>query len=245
MQNFKQAITQRAYFPLVLNGMNSFKIGMEVGVADGRFSELFLKHIAKNFTWYMIEPFPTKYLQQRLDASCRHNLSWCKRNIGNGVQYIHKKGFSLDADVLNELSGIKFDFIYLDGAHDYVNVKKEMVAYWPLLRSGGILAGHDYCKSSHVQKVPVIGCRTRSDCKAVPICGEYTSYGKMFKRQRKVADQSGVVRAVQEWLLETDSSLVLRHTLENFTRASLLAHNVQFDLAITNTRNPSWYFMKP
>jgi hypothetical protein len=28
--------------------------------------------------------------------------------------------------------------------HDYCGVMEDLVAYWPKLRSGGIIAGHDY-----------------------------------------------------------------------------------------------------
>jgi predicted O-methyltransferase YrrM len=36
------------------------------------------------------------------------------------------------------------DFVYLDAFHSYDRVIREMSAYYPLLRSGGILAGHDF-----------------------------------------------------------------------------------------------------
>ena len=37
-----------------------------------------------------------------------------------------------------------FDFIYIDASHDYASVKKNLHAWWPKLRSGGIMGGHDY-----------------------------------------------------------------------------------------------------
>merc|ERR1719359_2654789 len=48
---------------------------MEVGVADGRFSEHFLSD-ARPKTWYMVEPFPNKCFRpairrQRAGAACR------------------------------------------------------------------------------------------------------------------------------------------------------------------------------
>lgn len=36
------------------------------------------------------------------------------------------------------------DFVYLDGDHSYEAVKADIRAWWPLIKSGGILAGHDW-----------------------------------------------------------------------------------------------------
>lgn len=36
------------------------------------------------------------------------------------------------------------DFIYIDGSHEYEDVKRDLVSYWPLLKAGGVMAGDDY-----------------------------------------------------------------------------------------------------
>jgi predicted O-methyltransferase YrrM len=36
------------------------------------------------------------------------------------------------------------DVVYVDGSHEYVDVVKDLQAFWPKLGPGGFLCGHDY-----------------------------------------------------------------------------------------------------
>eukprot|EP00662_Eupelagonemidae_sp_cell21_P052294 gene52294-24342_t len=104
---------------------------------------------------------------------------------------------SLDRELLAAVADESLDFIYLDGAHDYANVKREMAAWWP--KPAG----------------------------------------------RVAANQHGIVRAVHEWLAAQRGAPALRHTEEDFTRASLAADGLDYSLVITTNRNPSWFLFKP
>ena len=37
-----------------------------------------------------------------------------------------------------------FDWVYIDADHHYENVKQDLEAWYPKVREGGIVAGHDY-----------------------------------------------------------------------------------------------------
>lgn len=37
-----------------------------------------------------------------------------------------------------------FDWVYIDAAHDFNNVLADLVSWYPKVRSGGLIAGHDY-----------------------------------------------------------------------------------------------------
>ena len=225
---FMAAHPSRAYFAHLSRGL----VVAEIGVAQARFSEHLLLH-ARPSRMYLIEPFPHEDMMDRLSTS------WKVRGIGNATDISFLKGFSLDQHVLSEVPPASVDFVYLDGAHDYENVKKEMGPYWDRVAPGGILAGHDYCNRGEA----TAAC---SSCRDVPRCGTYTPFGvKNGKKPGNVANQVGVVKAVQEWVTTSHPELRIHHTLENFTRASLRSDGYDFDLVITMTRNPSWWIFKP
>ena len=43
-----------------------------------------------------------------------------------------------------------FDMIYIDGDHDYIGIKNDLINYYPKLKTGGIFAGHDYTEDCGV-----------------------------------------------------------------------------------------------
>ena len=46
--------------------------------------------------------------------------------------------------------GIQLDFVYVDARHDYSGCWEDMTNWWPIVRSGGILAGHDFENADEV-----------------------------------------------------------------------------------------------
>lgn len=45
------------------------------------------------------------------------------------------------------------DFVYIDARHDYCGVLEDLVAYYPKLRPGAIMAGHDFMDNVEVQRL--------------------------------------------------------------------------------------------
>lgn len=46
-----------------------------------------------------------------------------------------------------------FDYIYVDARHDYKGVLEDINLWWPKLKVGGIMAGHDYIDTEEVAKI--------------------------------------------------------------------------------------------
>lgn len=55
---------------------------------------------------------------------------------------------SKDATGAIQVAFVNPDFVYIDGAHDRASVETDIATWWPLLKKGGVLAGHDYVKAA-------------------------------------------------------------------------------------------------
>lgn len=66
---------------------------------------------------------------------------------------------SLSWDGAKNYEDNSIDFVFIDAAHDYESVTKDLNAWYPKLKKDGIIAGHDY----------------------VPTCGVYSAVNDFFK----------------------------------------------------------------
>ena len=51
---------------------------------------------------------------------------------------------NLSVSCAETIPDLSLDFVYIDARHDYKGCLQDLLAYWPKLRPGGIMAGHDY-----------------------------------------------------------------------------------------------------
>jgi|ETNvirenome_6_85_1030632.scaffolds.fasta_scaffold08475_2 hypothetical protein len=56
--------------------------------------------------------------------------------------YTVMRGFSYNTHIY--FDDRHMDFVYIDGDHSYEAVKQDIADWWPKIKQGGILAGHDY-----------------------------------------------------------------------------------------------------
>lgn len=108
-----------------------------------------LKILNKKATIHGIDTFKgDETCQFHLDTVAAHGGSIKSQFIQNvsdlGLTINPIEALTLDAAKLFEDNSI--DFCFIDAAHDYESVKKDIMAYWPKVKNGGILAGHDYEK---------------------------------------------------------------------------------------------------
>lgn len=125
---------------------NNLALGLEVGTAYGNNAEYLLKNTGI-VQLYCVDPYkfypamPGFVCQEEYDILYRYTLQKLHGyyNFMSIFRMDSKKAFQYLDD-----RGYVFDFIFLDGDHEYETVKWEGENYKTLLRKGGILCGHDY-----------------------------------------------------------------------------------------------------
>ena len=118
-------------------------IGVEIGVYKGKNALSILKTLNVK-KLYLIDPYvyyddygDVAGGQKAFDKLLEKTIKTLK---GYEDRYVLIKKTANDAliDIPNNL-----DFVYIDGNHKYDYVKQDIENYYPKLKSGGILAGHD------------------------------------------------------------------------------------------------------
>lgn len=112
-------------------------VGVEIGVYRGTSSTVFLDRCA---FMHFIDPCMNYPENPDTDWFCPEQafLELLKPYAG---RFSFIKGFS--ADVSEHIPQV--DFIFIDANHEYEFVKQDCELYWPKIKPGGFLCGHDYC----------------------------------------------------------------------------------------------------
>lgn len=121
-----------------------YKIGAEVGVERGLYSEVLCKAIPnlKLFSvdaWTAYDNYRDHVSQEKLDAI---QADATRRLAPFDCKLI--KGFSMD--VVKEFEDESLDFVYIDGNHEFQQTVNDICEWQKKVKVGGIIAGHDYIK---------------------------------------------------------------------------------------------------
>jgi hypothetical protein len=141
-------VPSREEIPVLLNRRGLLGTGAEIGVKVGNYSDLLLR------TWLgrkliSIDPWLEADPAEYADTA----------NVPQGMQ----DGFYADAcarlarhgerseiwrmtsaEGAARVTEASLDFAYIDARHDYDSVLEDVELWFPKLRAGGVLAGHDY-----------------------------------------------------------------------------------------------------
>lgn len=123
-----------------------FKVGVEVGVQYGQCSERLLKNgVVEKL--YGIDPYDTNIFEisplRGLDEEIMIHALNRLEIFENRFQLIRKTS----NEALFDIDG-PIDFVYLDGMTTKQAVYDDISYWWPKIKSGGIMVGHNYGHSS-------------------------------------------------------------------------------------------------
>jgi hypothetical protein len=136
-------VGHRERFGLVLNARGLRGEAVELGTFEGRFAASFLQHWGGRLLT-CVDPWRAGYddrdpassadMEQAL-AAARAVMA----KFGERSRLLRMTG--------HEAAGLfpsgVLDFVYIDARHREEDVRRDIADWWPKLKSGGILAGHD------------------------------------------------------------------------------------------------------
>lgn len=144
----KIEIDSRDQFGLYLNKLGLHGTGVEVGTHRGEFAAKILQHWTEG-NLYCVDPWENlpeykeqaKYLWDSTSRNqdLQHFISvvepfyprchWFQTTSKEAADRLFEDG--------------ELDFVYLDGNHEEPYVTEDIHLWWPKIKSGGLLAGHD------------------------------------------------------------------------------------------------------
>ena len=116
---------------------------VEVGVWKGRSAAFLAVEIinsGKTITLDLVDTWDGSIEHQPLQEDV---FEVFKKNIEPVMPYVNIRRMNSLSAASTYADG-SLDFVFIDAAHDYDNVKADILAWMPKVKPGGYLAGHDY-----------------------------------------------------------------------------------------------------
>jgi hypothetical protein len=114
--------------------------GAEVGVQYGLFSNT----IANDWSGNII--CVDKWESGEVFEVAKHTLNNPKFKLFRGDS----------VEIAKQIQDGGLDWVYIDADHHYENVLADIEAWYPKVRSGGIVSGHDYCEYLDMTVIPAV-----------------------------------------------------------------------------------------
>jgi len=152
---------------IILHNKKEDMVIVEVGVWQGETSVYYIP-IAQQFTkniylvdWFRGNPEERTHAPIGDDP---HKYDEAQHDTRKGVLIENLREIGATATILDEdsveaaqrFSHKSIDFCFIDANHSYGGVKRDINAYLPRMKPGGIIAGHDYDKSGQPEVVQAV-----------------------------------------------------------------------------------------
>tara|TARA_Y100000034_G_scaffold30942_1_gene37816 strand:- start:1605 stop:2231 length:627 start_codon:yes stop_codon:yes gene_type:complete len=137
-------IVSRNDIPEFLTSCNLVGSGAEIGTFQGEYAKIILDRWPG--TLYMVDPW-RPLGEEYQDASNQKDhldaYSTTMQNINGHEERAHMIR-ALSHQAVKLFADNSLDFVYIDGSHAYDYVKEDIRLWYPKVKKGGLVAGHDY-----------------------------------------------------------------------------------------------------
>ena len=125
--------------PSIVNAAGWDKVvGIEIGV-DSAMSTTWLLDNIPNLTLYGVDPYE-EYSEMPDRPLSYESMVMYTKKYGYNFRLIQKRS----DDAVTHFADESIDFVFIDGMHQYEQCKRDIENYYPKIKSGGYIFGHDY-----------------------------------------------------------------------------------------------------
>lgn len=150
MKTIKTKVVTRYDFANLINELE-LKVGVELGVNKGAYSDFILSHSNLD-KLYSVDSWSTDY-SETLAASFKkwtinHGELEQAEKTSRTVLSKHKDRSTIikanSFDAAEQFEDNSVDFVFFDAGHRFTGFALDMIKWWPKIKDGGLIAGHDY-----------------------------------------------------------------------------------------------------
>ena len=130
-------------------------VGAEVGVHRGDLSERILDrldparlHLIDPWLYFESSKYERSWYggtagggERNMERRYRGVLRRFRKEIDAGVVVVHR---GMSWDVAESFDDDSLDWVYIDADHSYESVRRDLAAYLPKVKAGGLITGDDY-----------------------------------------------------------------------------------------------------
>ncbi len=133
-----------------------FTRGVEVGTCEGYYAETLLSS-NPNLALTCVDPW--KVYPGYKDYARQSTLDKAKEMAEQRLSKFYGRCYfaiKFSEDAAKEVPDESLDFVYIDANHELIPVLKDIYAWVPKVKKGGIIAGHDYVSRRDWPQVQVV-----------------------------------------------------------------------------------------
>lgn len=118
--------------------VKGYKVGAEIGVADGRYSEILCQQ-NPGVRLFCVDPWEAYGWRDQKYQDGAYKKA-CERLNDYNVRIVREPSVKASLRFKDK----ELDFVFVDGIHDFDYVMEDIIAWSRKVRKGGIVSLHDY-----------------------------------------------------------------------------------------------------